>query len=231
MSSVADELDPARARGAAGADARWVRRMVWVGAIGTAVAFFMHAALRYFTFTEASYRSFWQNRHWLLMHVIGGTIALFCGLPQFAARLRERYRSLHRWPGRAYLLGVMFGVTRALYLSFHSVLGWTVGVATFFLGLAWVVTSGMAYLAVRRRQFAAHREWMIRSYVVTFAFVFFRVLLESPLFAHAGTKVERVTALLWISFMLPPLVTEVVLQWRRTLGIRGGVGHGDARSR
>jgi len=218
MNSVTNELARMRAVQSGDAGAAWVRRLVWVGAIGGAVAFFIHNALRYFTFTEASYRIFWQHRNWVLMHVIGGAIALFGGLPQFVARLRERHRAVHRWTGRCYLAGVLIGVTSAWYLSFHSVLGWTVGVATFFLGVAWVVTTGMAYVAIRRRQFRAHREWMIRSYVITFAFVFFRVLMESPLFALAGTRVERITALLWISFMFPPLVTEVVLQWRLTMG-------------
>jgi hypothetical protein len=37
------------------------------------------------------------------------------------------------------------------------------GEALLYLTLAWVSTSGTAYLAVMRRQFAAHREWMIRS--------------------------------------------------------------------
>ena len=33
--------------------------------------------------------------------------------------------------------------------------------------------SGMALIAIRRRNFIQHKEWMIRSYVVTFAFVTF----------------------------------------------------------
>ena len=217
MASVTDDLGSLHVHQQTGSRAIWLRRLVWIAAIGSAIAFFVHDALPYFTFTEASYRLFWPNRYWVLMHIVGGSIALFCGLPQFFATLRERHRTLHRWTGRGYLAGVIVGVTSAWYMSFHSVLGWTVGVATFFLGVAWVVTTAMALAAILRRQFQAHREWMIRSYVVTFAFVFFRVLFESSLFAGVGTRSERVSTLLWISFMLPPLVTEVVMQWRRTM--------------
>lgn len=49
---------------------------------------------------------------------------------------------------------------------------------------------------------------MIRSYAVTFAFVFLRMLFASPLLAHGGTMSERVTALLWVSFMVPPLMRK-----------------------
>jgi hypothetical protein len=47
-----------------------------------------------------------------------------------------------------------------------------------FFGLActWVVTTSMGYVAIRNRAVEQHREWMIRSYVVTFAFVTFRLL-------------------------------------------------------
>lgn len=218
MVSVPGEMGSQLAAEKSNAGPAWLRRSVWIAAIGLSAAFFFRDALPYFTFTEVSYRLFWPNRYWVLMHVAGGTIALFCGLPQFFTALRERHRALHRWTGRGYLAGVVIGVSGAWYMSFHAVLGWTMGVATFFLGVAWVVTTAMALAAILRRQYQAHREWMIRSYVVTFAFVFFRALFESPLFSEAGTRSERVSALLWISFMLPLLVTEVVLQWRRTIG-------------
>jgi hypothetical protein len=56
---------------------------------------------------------------------------------------------------------------------------------------------------------------MTRSYVVTFAFVFFRALFASPLFASSGTLQERSTTLLWMSLLVPLLITEVVLQATR----------------
>lgn len=36
------------------------------------------------------------------------------------------------------------------------------------LGLAWITTTGLAYAAVLNKQMVLHKEWMIRSYVVTF---------------------------------------------------------------
>ena len=195
-----------------------VRRITWVSAIVAAAVVVVPEASRLFTFTEASYRIFWPNRYWVIVHFFGGSIALFCGLPQFSARLRDRHRAVHRWTGRLYLTGVVIGVASAWYMSFHSAFGWTMGVATFVLGAAWLATTAMAYVAVRRRQFQAHREWMIRSYVVTFAFVFFRLMYASPLFASTGTMLERATALLWLSFVVPLLMTEIVLQWRRSIG-------------
>jgi len=58
---------------------------------------------------------------------------------------------------------------------------------------------------------------MLRSYVIAFGFVTFRVMAMSPLFAGLGSKAERLTALLWLCWTVPLLVTEVVLQWKRSV--------------
>ncbi|HWQ37568.1 MAG TPA: DUF2306 domain-containing protein [Burkholderiales bacterium] len=199
---------------------RWPGRVMWGIAAILAVAFAAHAAQRYLVFTESSYRGFWPNRYWLLLHFSAGSLALLCGLLQFLAALRQRFPDAHRVTGRVYLCAVALGAISAFYLSFHSVIGWTFGVATFFLGCAWVATTSMAFIAIRNQQIEAHREWMIRSYVLTFAFVTFRLLLVSPLFADTGTRLERFTAFLWMSWTLPLLAAEVLLQWRRCTGSR-----------
>ena len=57
---------------------------------------------------------------------------------------------------------------------------------------------------------------MIRSYVVTFAFVFFRVFLGVTSVMGVGTEAERLTAAGWFCWSVPLLVTEMALQARRT---------------
>lgn len=60
------------------------------------------------------------------------------------------------------------------------------GVALFMLAFARWLTVGTAFLAIKRRRIAAHKEWMIRGYVVTFAVVAVRYLLALPIFAPPG---------------------------------------------
>ena len=43
---------------------------------------------------------------------------------------------------------------------------------------AWIITTSMAVLAIRGRNVIQHREWMLRSYTVTFAFVIFRLVVD-----------------------------------------------------
>ena len=125
--------------------------------------------------------------------------------------------NFHRRIGKIYFAGVVIGSTSAFYLVSVSPLP-TFGISLAALGIAWIGTSAMAYLAVRRGQIAAHREWVIRSYVVTYGFVNFRWIVELPFMA--GLELERLATAGWLCWTLPLLFTEIILQWRRTAGPR-----------
>lgn len=80
--------------------------------------------------------------------------------------------------------------------------GITAGKVNWALGLqglafAWFVTTGMAYISVRRKKIQQHKEWMIRSYVVTFAFISFRMLSDSSINEYFGVSITGGTYL-WI---------------------------------
>ncbi|HEX6362127.1 MAG TPA: DUF2306 domain-containing protein [Albitalea sp.] len=210
-----------------------LRRAIWAAAAALVTVFVAHAASRYLVLTEASYGPLWPNRHGLLPHLLGGALALVAGIAQFCAGLRRRHPALHRATGRLYVAGVALGAAAAYWMSLRSVLGWPFGVAAFVMASAWAGATLMGLVAIRSGNVALHREWMLRSYVVTFAFVTFRLMMVSPLFAGLGSVPERFTVLLWLSWTVPLLATEGLLQWRRcaTPAARAGLGAGTATAR
>jgi predicted membrane protein DUF2306 len=84
--------------------------------------------------------------------------------------------------------------------------------------VAWTITTGMAYIAIRGGVIEQHREWMIRSYVVTLAFVFFRLFVAVLKGFHIGEPLERYKAAAWVCWAVPLLVTEPFLQLRKLRG-------------
>jgi predicted membrane protein DUF2306 len=122
--------------------------------------------------------------------------------------------------GRVYLIAVLCGAIGALALSITTPDGraWSVGLQG--LILAWVTTAGMAYYAIRQRQIQVHQEWMVRSYVVTFAFVTYRFLYDVPPMSRLGPDIERSITYIWACWAVPLLATEVILQLRR-MRLRG----------
>lgn len=88
------------------------------------------------------------------------------------------------------------------------------GSGLFFLALAWITTTSLAYVAIRKGLIDQHREWTIRSYVVTFAFVRFR----AGQVAMTGSGIPLATAIgvmAWACWAVPLLMTEAVIQARK----------------
>jgi uncharacterized membrane protein YozB (DUF420 family) len=73
----------------------------------------------------------------------------------------------------------------------------------------------MAYYAIRNGNVAVHKEWMVRAYVVTFAFVTFRVFNDFGPTSRLEPAGDRAITMGWACWALPLLVTEVILQMRR----------------
>ena len=78
---------------------------------------------------------------------------------------------------------------------------------------AWVVCTMAAFITARNRQIAQHRQWMARSYAVTFTFVSSRVLDLWPRYwSHLGDTLAAVGV---IAFTLASLlVVDLGLNWR-----------------
>jgi hypothetical protein len=195
-----------------------------LGWIATAVLaviglrFFFTSALHYIVdFSQTSYRDYWPNRWYLLVHIAGGSIALLSGPFQIWSGLRRRVLGAHRILGMAYVTGVAIGSLGAFYMAVVGPLR-TFGIALIALAIGWLVTSSMALIAIKCRRFEIHKEWMIRSYVVTFGFVSFRLIDDLNIFASLGT--ERYATTAWLCWTIPLLFAEVALQWKKTLGTR-----------
>jgi uncharacterized membrane protein len=109
-------------------------------------------------------------------HAFAAAVALALGPFQFSGRLRTRHLSLHRWLGRIYLgVGVLVGGISGLYMAAHAFGGPAARLGFGCLALAWLYTGARAYLAIRARDIAAHRRWMVRNFALAFAAVTLRL--------------------------------------------------------
>jgi uncharacterized membrane protein len=104
------------------------------------------------------------------VHILPG--ALFLGLAtlQFAPGFRQKHLQLHRWLGRILVItGLILG-TSAPVMSFRmNIGGANETAATTLFAIVFLICLIEAYVFIRRRQVARHREWMIRAYGVASA--------------------------------------------------------------
>ena len=163
------------------------------------------------------------DRGLLIPHTLAGTFALLAGPLQFSSRFRQRHLQLHRILGRMYFGAVIVGAFTGIALA----AGRPGLPGTSMQGAAWVVCTTAAVIAARNRQIAVHRQWMARSYAVTFTFVSTRVLNLVPAYwSHLGDVLSAVGV---IAFTLASIVlVDLGLDWnelttRRSLAVAHGL--------
>jgi len=171
---------------------------------------------KYFPVEAKSYGLYWEKRFWLIPHIFGGTLALLVGALQFSSFIRNRFRILHRIFGRVYIAAVGIGAVGSFYLSTRSVISPTFGATMFTISVIWVISTAMAVVSIRQGRVNEHRQWMIRSYLSTLGFIFFRLLMLTPLFADTPLA-ERATAIGWMSLIIPFSIAEFLFQWNNSV--------------
>lgn len=160
----------------------------------------------------------------VILHLIGGSLAIMLGALQLNRRIRRHHLAVHRWLGRCYCISVLVGGGAGLTLATMADGGLPASMGFGMLGVLWIGSTVTAYIFIRRRRIDLHRAWMLRSYGLTFAAVTLRIWL--PLSQVAGLPfLPSYQAIAWLCWV-PNLV---VVEW--FVLSRAGVktsGDGDA---
>lgn len=105
----------------------------------------------------------------VVVHIVAAAVFAILGVFQFSARLRRRRPSWHRRSGRV-LVGAGLAVAGSglwMTLFYTGAPGgqllWAVRI---LVGSAMAAFIVLGFTAIRRRDIAAHRAWMIRAYAL-----------------------------------------------------------------
>jgi hypothetical protein len=147
-------------------------------------------------------------------HMLGGTGMLFLGaLNLYLASARTRF-PLHRRIGQLYLALGSLAAISALVITLSSahkagtvLINSTLSLA--LLGTSWLACAAMGWRAARNRRFESHGEWMVRSYILAWSFVFCRIASRVPAIGGLGDG----EAFIWLSWVVPLLIGELCIQW------------------
>lgn len=156
----------------------------------------------------------------IILHVAGGMTALVIGPLQFFSTLRIKHSHLHRTIGKIYLTAALISGLSAIHLAvFDNLLRkgeFIFATGTLGMALAWFVTGGMAFWAIKNRNILQHKEWMIRNYVLTANFIIFRLIFYSLLSLDSFPYKDDVGGFTaWVGWSVPLLVTEWILQVKK----------------
>ncbi|ANZ41668.1 hypothetical protein BBK82_42690 [Lentzea guizhouensis] len=149
----------------------------------------------------------------VVLHAV--TVSVYCvlGAFQFAPGFRRRRPRWHRMSGRLLVLCGLIGALSGLWMTVFYPKPADVGaLLTGFrlvFGTAWVVSIVLGFTAIRRRDVAGHRAWMVRGFAVGLG-ASTQALTMGPWIAFAGPLDEPTKAVLMLAAWL---VNLAVAEW------------------
>lgn len=171
-----------------------IRKKIGLGIVGfLTIGLFGYVVVQYFIIGAKPHQGFVSNKvdfqgipfkpyiYFLYIHIICSSIALLTGPFQFSKKLRLKNKKLHRNLGKIYVISIISAFLEGLYLAYYASGGIAGSIGFYTLEFAWVITTIIGFLKIRRKDIMGHQEWMLRSYAVTLAFVSFRIFSILPL--------------------------------------------------
>jgi uncharacterized membrane protein len=165
---------------------------------------------------------FANHRTLTLAHILPAMLFMVLGPLQFVRSLRSKYPQLHRWSGRIFLTAsAVVGIT-GLTMAFGKTIGGLDEKAAITLfGTFFLLALAKALWHALRREFAQHREWMIRGYAIGLAVATIRPIMGT-FFAAALLRgrtpepKEFFGTAFWIGFTLQMIAAEIWINYTRS---------------
>jgi uncharacterized membrane protein len=150
------------------------------------------------------------------IHILPGALFLVLAPFQFSRSFRKKHLRLHRWSGRVLLVcGLIIGVS-ALIMSFKMNIGGpNETAATTLFAIVFLICITKAYLYIRRKEVARHREWIIRAYGVGLGVATTRPIVGMFFAFRRLTPHEFFGIAFWLGFTITFLAAEAWIDYTR----------------
>lgn len=187
----------------------------WLLLLAVLGAYYLYRAIDYrFLHAGRLGPSLFNKQLWYIAHAAFALPVIFGAPLQFVPALRRAKPRLHRFIGKAYVYGASLAAVMAIWL------GATIEyegsrLSLVLTGLLWLGFTLAAWRSAVRKDFAAHRAFMIRSYAMALVLVWLRLMydFQDSLFFFVTDQDMRDATREWASWVVPLLVVETYLSW------------------
>ena len=208
---------------------RRARRLVWLGVIFLVVIGVTAVTRRTLVLLEPTQfgarlsnpaaaldTGFGKHTALTLIHILPSGLFLMLVPFQFAGTVRQKHLQLHRWMGRCLVvLGLIIGVSALVMTYKMNIGGANETAATTLFGILFLICLVKAYIHIRRKEVARHREWMIRMYGVGLGVATTRPIVGMFFAFRRLTPHEFFGIAFWLGFTITFLVAEAWVEYTR----------------
>ena len=146
-------------------------------------------------------------------HVLVAGVILLVGFFQVHPTFGLRWRNTHRILGRVYVGGILFlsapgGLVMSLFIDRGPIVQ-----ASFVLQcMLWFIFTWIAYIRIRQRDIASHRQWILRSFALTLAAITLRIYVFLGSWSFDLAQPTAYATIAWLSWVPNLLICEWYLR-------------------
>ena len=125
----------------------------------------------------------------LIVHLVSAVLITLSGAIQFIPQVRRIAPRFHRWNGRIYIFTAFSVSLAGLYILLFRPATITLlqTISTGVLGILVMLCAAMALLYALKRDFARHRRWAFRLFLLASSALFIRAAITLSAMVLAGT--------------------------------------------
>ena len=151
-----------------------------------------------------------------MVHILPGMLFMVLGPLQLSRSIRSRHLYFHRWSGRIFLVCCAIIAASALTMSFQIAIGGANEIAaTVLYALLFVFCLTKAFVHIRRREIALHREWMIRGFAIGLGVATVRPIMGAFFAARRLSPHEFFGTAFWLGFTINLIAAEAWINYTR----------------
>jgi uncharacterized membrane protein len=163
----------------------------------------------------------WKTAFYI--HVFSAVIALLAGFTQFSKEILSENPKLHRLIGKIYVANILFiNFPAGLVMGVYANGGFFGRTAFLLLDGLWFYFTLKAFTSAKSRRFVDHKNYMIRSYALTFSAITLRTW---NLILSNTTDISRDDLYVinsWLGFVPNLMIAEVLIHWIGMISNRNG---------
>ena len=153
-----------------------------------------------------------KNPIWLCsfyIHVFSSSFCLLAGFTQFSKTLLLDHPKIHRYMGKAYVFNILVvNFPVAMVMAFYANGLWPSKMAFTLLDLLWFWFTLQALLKIKNGDVIAHKQFMIRSFALTFSAITLRTW-EIVLVSFTDLDLPTIYMIdAWLGFVPNLLIAE-----------------------
>ncbi|VTR54223.1 DUF2306 domain-containing protein [Sphingobacterium thalpophilum] len=164
---------------------------------------------------QSEIEALWWYKYAFYVHVCSAILALPAGFTQFNRYLLKRYPRLHRVIGYSYVLSILMLAAPSGLLIGVVANGGILAIISFeLLAVGWFYFTWQATRSAFRKNFNAHRDFMLRSFALTCSALTLRFWKVILIYFFQPNPMDVYQIIAWLGWVPNLLLVELIIYFR-----------------